>query len=287
MFKSQSEENSPLYVLNNQRGVTSITVAMLGVVLIGMAAFAIDIGHAVVTRGELQNAADAAALPAGTTMGMTYYNLPAAEQQDENRVLTADEKENVLAAAIAAALDNGASDLDSLNLAGDDIQVGNWNKDTKEFTTNGLTRPNSIQVTVRRDEAQNGPISTFFAGVLGVHELSLSMTATAALDTASGPSEPGEADVPFAISDEWFNGGAQCNDEIKFYPTNENGCAAWHAFDDSSHSRDTISDIITGLIDGDYESPGIIPGETQFEFTGGGRGEDLYGPGSALFREAR
>ena len=46
----------------NQRGVTAILVALLLVVLVGFTALAIDIGHLVLARNELQNAADAGAL---------------------------------------------------------------------------------------------------------------------------------------------------------------------------------------------------------------------------------
>ena len=48
--------------VKDQRGVTAVMVALLMVILIGVAALAVDIGHLLVVRNELQNAADAACL---------------------------------------------------------------------------------------------------------------------------------------------------------------------------------------------------------------------------------
>ncbi len=260
--------NHPRQIIRNQRGVAAMTIAMMGTVLVGMAAFAIDIGHAVVTRNELQNAADAAALAAGTTLGMTYLDMPETDQQDMDRPLSGDEEGAVLNGAIEAALGNSASDVDNLLLDQGDMQLGIWDMASQTFTP-GNVRPNAIQVTVRRDEAANGPISTFLAGVLGVHELNVTATAIAALGTAGGPSAPGTADVPFAISDDWFYGQANCNDGIQFSPTGPDGCAGWHVFDQQPANASRLRDTVDGLKDGSYESPGIIPGDTQFEFTGG------------------
>ncbi len=268
MLKLLTKRRHPLHLLQNERGVAAMTIAMMATVVVGMAAFAIDIGHAVVTRNELQNAADAAALAAGTTLGMTYYQLPKPQQQDLNRVLTGDEEAAVLAGGIAAALGNGASDVHNLTLVEEDMRLGNWDMEAQTFTP-GNGRPNAIQVTVRRDDAQNGPISTFLAGILGVHELNITATAVAALGVAGGPSAPGEANVPFAISNNWFNGVANCGDGIQFSPTGPDGCAGWHVFDQQPANSRTLRDTIDGLKDGSYESPGIIPGDTQFEFTGG------------------
>ena len=63
------EPNAPL---TNQKGITALNVAIAGVVLVGMAAFAIDVGHALVTQNELQNAADAAALGRASVRGHLF-----------------------------------------------------------------------------------------------------------------------------------------------------------------------------------------------------------------------
>ena len=48
--------------VSNSRGVAAVMTALFMVVLLAMGAAAIDIGHALVARNELQNVSDAAAL---------------------------------------------------------------------------------------------------------------------------------------------------------------------------------------------------------------------------------
>ena len=254
--------------LTNQKGVAAITIAMVSVIIVGMAAFAVDIGHALVTQNELQNAADSAALAAARQLGVTYIGLPIEEQQDMSRSLTGTEQGQIQAQATAAAGANKASDVTNLSVSQNDIELGTWDLNAHTFAAT-VTRPNAVRVTVRRDGAQNGPITTFFAGVFGITTMNVTATSTAALGTAGGPSPPGVADVPFAISTNWFNGVANCDDGIQFSPTGANGCAGWHVFDQTPANAAKLRNTIDGLNDGSYESPGVIPGVTEFTFTGG------------------
>jgi Flp pilus assembly protein TadG len=50
--------------LKDKRGTVTVMVALLLIMLIGFAAFAIDVGYMMVRRNELQNIADTAALAA-------------------------------------------------------------------------------------------------------------------------------------------------------------------------------------------------------------------------------
>src|SRR3954469_18206515 len=52
----------------DRKGVVVVYAAFLMIVVFGFAAFAIDIGHMVLTRDELQTAADAAALAGAMQM---------------------------------------------------------------------------------------------------------------------------------------------------------------------------------------------------------------------------
>jgi hypothetical protein len=63
-------------------------------------------------------------------------------------------------------------------LANADFQVGHWNGTTKVFTANA-TPTNAVRATLRRDTANNNPVSTFFASVMGFTELSVGAHATA------------------------------------------------------------------------------------------------------------
>ena len=82
--------------------MAAIYMAMLGTILVGITALAVDVGHALVTQNELQNAADAAALASTRQMGVTYLALPLADQQDLGRDLASDEQAQITAQATAA-----------------------------------------------------------------------------------------------------------------------------------------------------------------------------------------
>ena len=58
-------------------------------------------------------------------------------------------------------------------------------------------------VTARRDGLMNGPISTFFAGILGRSTLEISALATAALSGLDGMA-PGTLEMPVGISEAKF-----------------------------------------------------------------------------------
>ncbi len=279
--------------LRNHKGITAVNVALLGTVLVGMTAFAIDIGHALVTQNELQNAADSASLAAGRQLGVTYLGLTVPEQQDMSRSLTGTEVTQINGQATTAAFSNGASDVDNLSIAPGEIELGVWDFNAGTFTP-GIVRPNAVRVTARRDNVQNLPITTFFAGIFGVSEMSVSATAIAALGTAGGPAAPGAVDAPFGISEDWFTGVATCGDTITFSPTGtQGGCAGWHQYDEqtgtvspqncstttttggggtggqSGANAHMMDQIIECLDAGNYTSPPIYPGTTQFQFTGG------------------
>jgi len=86
--------------------------------------------------------------------------------------------------------------------------------------------------------------------------------ATAAL-TAEGQTAPGQLDVPFAISEYYFTQFG-CGDVIKFYPNDgtPQACAAWHTFDQSPANANRLRNIIDGMIDGSYQSPATVPGDS-------------------------
>ena len=258
-------------IILDQRGVTAMTVMATIGVLVMMAAFAIDIGHALVTRNELQNASDAAALAAAGQMGQIYVALPKAQQQNLARDLTGAEQAAIALVAQTTAQANKASDLASVALAAADIQYGTWDfwNPNPGFTPT-TTRPNAIQVTARRDGSAgspNAPISTFFAGIFGVTQMSVNATSVAALDTVGGKAVEGAINAPFGIDMNYF-AGAQCGQTIRFSPTT-NSCAAWHNFDIDAHNTTAIKNTINGLTNQTYDSPKVEFGTTTFDFTGG------------------
>jgi Flp pilus assembly protein TadG len=256
-------------LLREQKGMAAIWMAMLGTILVGITAFAVDIGYALVTQNELQNAADAAVLASTRQMGVTYLAMPLADQQDLGRDLTSSEQAQITAQATAATFANKASDVANLALSQGDISFGTWDFTAHTFTPT-VTRPNAIRVTTRRDGGANGPITTFFSGIVGVNTIDIATTSTAALGNAGGPVGPGVGDVPFAISSNWRDDNvANCDGGIQFSPTGPDGCAGWHTFDQHPANAQKLRDTVDGLNDGSYTSPGLSPGNDIWEFTGG------------------
>ena len=158
----------------DQRGVTAVTVSVFAAVMVMFAAFAIDIGHALVTKNELQNASDSAALAAGRQLGLMYMGWPIIQVKDTSYALTAADQLPIINGAKNVSLMNRASELASVALATSDIEIGTWNFNPPVGTPSTfvptLVQPNAIRVTARRESGTpNGPISTFFAGVFGMN----------------------------------------------------------------------------------------------------------------------
>src|SRR5262245_65888533 len=117
--------------LNNSRGVVAATTAIFMVVLLAMGAAAIDIGHALVARNELQNVSDAAALAGDRALAIIYQGMTPAAQQTYS--VTAANRATIVAAAQATAVANSASGVPvTINAA--DIAVGYWNFNKRVFT---------------------------------------------------------------------------------------------------------------------------------------------------------
>ncbi len=61
-------------VVENQKGIAAIVVALSLFVLLGAAAFAVDLGYRNIAQNELQNMADAAALAGAGELGNQYLD---------------------------------------------------------------------------------------------------------------------------------------------------------------------------------------------------------------------
>jgi uncharacterized membrane protein len=215
-------------LLRNQRGVSAVIIALLLVVLLGMAALAVDLGYLYVTRNELQNVADAAALAATRRLGEIYQAMPGNLQADydlSNFPTDRTDMENI-AIEVAGMNKAAAAGITILNA---DIEFGQW-----DFVNRSLTvtddQPDAVRVKARKDETANNPVTTFFAKVFNVNTMAVTATATAAL-SGQGETEEGELILPIGISYAWFTGGAWCDETIKFSPTKDpDACAGWNSF---------------------------------------------------------
>ncbi|MET0515667.1 MAG: TadE/TadG family type IV pilus assembly protein [Nitrospiraceae bacterium] len=244
--------------LNNSRGATAVMVAVMMTVLLAMGAAAIDIGHALVARNELQNVSDAAALAGTRALGIIYEGMTTAQQQAYT--LTGGDQGTVVAAVQATAVANSAAGV-AITIAASDIAIGTWNPVTRTHTSTA-NQPKAVRVISRRDASTNGTISTFLANVIGMSSVSVSAVATADM-TAVGQTAPGQLDVPFGISEYYFTQFG-CGDYIKFYPNDgtPQACSAWHTFDQSPANANSLRNIIDGMAAGTYQSPATAPGDT-------------------------
>ena len=256
----------------SQRGAISLVMAFNTVVMLGMAAFALDLGHGWVVKQELQNVADSAALAGARQLGQVYESLDTATEQ-QNYYLTSADKQAIVD-QINTLIPNSHAGGHQILFSSSDIVVGNWNSTTSTLTPVNVDMPGSlpptgVQIQVQRDNTINPSLPTFFGGLLGVDTMNLAAGATAALTTISSAA-PGGIGAPFAISQQWLAGGGSCGGNIQFSPTGTiTGCAGWHTFTNSSHGASTLTDIIEGLTDGTFTAPEAIAGQTQFNFTGG------------------
>jgi len=61
--------------LSDERGAIVIIVGLMLPILVGLASLAVDVGYSMVTRNELQNIADGAALAATGQLGDNYESI--------------------------------------------------------------------------------------------------------------------------------------------------------------------------------------------------------------------
>ena len=149
-----------LALIKNENGIALVYVALLMVAICGFLGLAIDMGYMYIARGQLQNAADAAAL-AGASQ------LPS---QTDARDTATDfaAKNNVANSPVNISNDYGNT-LSEEN----DITVGNWKRTLNPPYLAGRTPINAVQVRARRTGASDaggpsidGPIDLFFAKVV-------------------------------------------------------------------------------------------------------------------------
>jgi len=290
-------------VLCENKGGVAILVGVSMVVLLSVAAFAVDYGFGLVARNELKNVADAAALAGTRCLGAIYAGkqgpgahpcspaTPLTPTQQQNYVLSGSDRAAIVAQVQNVAQKNTAGGK-SITIANTDISVGQWDLKAQSLTVTD-TRPTAVEVTARRDGVANGPISTFFANIMGITTANVTSTSvntvsatvmhpTAAL-TGVSHVEPGGLTIPVGISQQWFaNNAAFCNQNIQFYPTNTpTGCAGWNTFEESPANASTLSKEILQKLPplGTYETPDATVGTTSFTYIGGNVAsalDDLY-----------
>ena len=172
---------------HGRRGSIVVLAAVFVVVIFAFTAFTVDTGWLVLTKGQLQNAADAASKGAawelvdGTGMAGTITPSEAATAAQ------------TAAATVAAA--NQAGEKTSVYLNGArDTRLGQyvWNAQTGVYDKLwGVSPYNMVEVTLHRDQGAGAgggdeSLPLFFAPVIGHETANLSVTSTSALFAGVG-----------------------------------------------------------------------------------------------------
>jgi Flp pilus assembly protein TadG len=139
----------------NESGVVIVIVAIALIVLLAFAGLAIDVGHVMVVRNELQNAADAAALAGASAF---YPHTPTSAPTPPNWTAA----ETTATSAIQLNKSEGGTLVDC------QVQSGYWNLSGSpsalqpQSITPGAPDAPAVMVTVRKAPGQNaGPIAAF------------------------------------------------------------------------------------------------------------------------------
>lgn len=247
--------------INNESGAVTVVIAIFLIVLLGLAALAVDVGYVRVTRNESQNAADAAALAGARQLGENYYNN-----------LT-DPTTGVVSVAQNTAHQNKVAGLNLAETAGDNVitKIGTWDPTANPKFKETSVDPHAVQTEVRRQGGTaNGPVDTFFAKIFKLIDPSSSDTVNVgamACASLSGPCE-GKPSIPLGIGKGWFDihpGDDACGPKIKLNHTGDS-CAGWTNL---SMSDDQIQKQVENMFKGTQQMPEIIKAGSEVQFFGG------------------
>lgn len=152
----------------SRKGQTLIIVALVLVVLFAIVGMVVDIGYMYVAKGQLQNAADAAALASAANLdGTNSVDQPNAR----NAAFTIASSNKVVPNRTAVHIGHPTVTIIDDNVLktgnpGNDIVVGHWNG---RFSFNNASSINAVQVRARRTEdSPGGQVDIFFGKVLAL-----------------------------------------------------------------------------------------------------------------------
>ena len=249
--QTPAKSRTPARLWRGQGGAMAALAAFMLTALVGFAGAAVDLGLLYATKNELQNAADAAALAGAGTMisfggGGEISVQPATAIQTAQQVSAANQAQGV-----------------SLALRTEDAIIGYWDVAAASFDPGltGSSNPDDItgfQATVRRDELANGPVETFFAGLVGLGSVGLHATSTAFLGWA-GLTDPAAVDLPLAIHASALQnaGSPDCGSELLFNNENDE-TGEWTSFFTWPTNDVTVRNYVNGTL----QAPELKVGDT-------------------------
>ncbi|MBT0893230.1 hypothetical protein KI811_05300 [Geobacter hydrogenophilus] len=174
-------------ILNNRRGVATVYIALMLMVLIAFVGMAVDLGYMYVAKGQLQNAADSAALAGAAKLNGSAFTI----QTSARRLAVNFAGANVAATGSVVISSDFSNDLSANN----DITVGNWNRNLSPKFSTARTPINAVQVRARRTGSTDaagasigGQVDLFLSNVFGRPRMSASAEAIAArVPSATSP----------------------------------------------------------------------------------------------------
>lgn len=209
----------------DQSGSVAVITTVVIAACLGLAALALDIGHMLSMKNELQRAADAGALAGARALWPT--NLPSTTAPPD--------PDCAVAIAIARSVSTSSNNkVDHVTLTNEQVTVqpGSWDKTTQTFTPGAGTNANAVRVTTQ------ATANMFFAQVFGFGARNISATATALM----GPiSQVAGGTLPIAISRYFIMAGQELF--VNFSPdTVDNG--AWFTDPPDAASARNFRDYI-------------------------------------------
>jgi Flp pilus assembly protein TadG len=247
---------------SDRRGAILVLAAVMVAVLLGIVAFAVDYGHLLKVRTDLQRSADASALAA---------------VQDLIRKEDGTQDVNAARATARTYAGNNLNNT-SFQLPDGDIQIGRY--DTNSIYSEVILLNDgtfdAVRVTARRDGSANPEVPLFFARILGMTEAPVTARATAVLQKAAAMG-PGADVLPFATPKTLWDGLSE-GDQWTLYGDGrlEDGSGGsvpgnWGTVDigENANSTSDMNDqIVNGLRQTDLDalaSNGRIPDNSQID----------------------
>lgn len=178
-FSKIAQRNS-----SQRRGSVLVLAAVFVIVILAITAFSIDLGYISVTKAQMRNAADAAALAAAIEL---TDGLGIAPTKSTSAVVTSASS----AAKTVAGLQRNGDQASTLLKTDRDVRYGqmSWNSAKSKWDKSWGTSPfNLVETTIHRDQAKSGGTASadgrlplFFAAAVGYRDTAMSTVAEAAL----------------------------------------------------------------------------------------------------------
>jgi len=205
-----------IFNYNNNRGITFVFIALLLFALVAFVALAIDLGYMFVTKTQLQNAADSAALAGAARLNGTSFTNQTGARLEAQRFASHNK-----AAGEAVNIDTNDSNINNISNSYDgDIILGFWDGDLCNPNIPTGQKVNCVKVKARRTNeiltgvsALNKPVNTFFGKVLNISQINITASAIAALT----PAKP----LPISINEYWLQKDAAARpypNDVHEYP---------------------------------------------------------------------